>query len=180
MGGQFGVIKVQHTFKKSLELSHEQSDAPWWERVYRSAFPTMHSMMCVRNDGWAQRGGIDRVVTLNSGKAIYVDEKVRDKAWPDILLEYWSSEEHKRPGWIAQDMASDYIAYAFIPTEECYLLPFHTLRLAWHKNRGEWVAKYRRIEAANQGYTTVSVAVPIAVVLDSLSDAVRVSWSDAA
>lgn len=170
---------MQHQFKKSLELSQAQSDAPWWEQVYRRAFPTMHSMMCVRNDGWAQRGGIDRVITLESGKSIYVDEKVRAESWPDILLEYWSSVEHQRPGWIAQDMASDYIAYAFIPTEECFLLPFHTLRLAWHENRNAWVSKYKRVEAANKGYTTVSVAVPTGVVLSALRDAMHVSWAAA-
>ena len=62
----------------------------WWTDVYRGAFPDLLSMTNVRKDGWAQRGGIDRVLTLSSGKTITVDEKVREKVWPDILLERWS------------------------------------------------------------------------------------------
>ncbi len=81
-----------HNFNSDLEYSHSQSDAPWWEEVYRQAFPNFAGMVCVRNDGWAQRGGIDRVITLTSGKTLTIDEKVRREVWPDILLERWSDE----------------------------------------------------------------------------------------
>ena len=158
-------------------MSQEQADAPWWIDVYREAFPDLASTVCVRNDGWAQRGGIDRVITLNSGKTLTVDEKVRDKDYPDILLEYWSSKEHKTPGWVAKDLACDFIAYAFIPSATCYLLPFQTLRRAWRKHHKEWVNTYYKAEAKNKGYTTISVCVPIEILMASLNDAMKVKWT---
>lgn len=172
-----------HDFKTSLARSHEMEDAPWWEPVYRRAFPAFHSMMSVRRDGWAQRGGIDRVVTLKSGKTLTIDEKVRDSDWPDILLERWSDVGRKTPGWIQKDLACDFIAYAFIPSQQCYLLPFLTLRKAWIDNGREWVsfAEQRKngfaiIDAKNRGYITQSVAVPKSELLKSLTDSMAVSW----
>jgi hypothetical protein len=165
-----------HDFAVSLELSHQHADAPWWLDVYRSAFPNLSSAVCVRSDGWAQRGGIDRVLTLESGKTLTVDEKVREKDWPDILLEYWSDRDRRIPGWVAKDLACDFIAYAFIPSRTCYLLPFALLRRAWQINRFHWVKEYPEIRAENKGYTTVSVAVPTAVLIQAINDAMVVSW----
>lgn len=165
-----------HDFHKSLALSRDQEDAPWWRDVYEGAFPTLRGMVSVRDDGWAQRGGIDRVLTLACGRTITVDEKVRAENWPDILLEYWSDRDRKTPGWVAKDLACDFIAYAFIPSRTCYLIPFLSLRQAWRKNRLEWVGQYRRVEAQNRGYTTVSVAVPTAALLAGITDAMRINW----
>lgn len=171
---------MQHSFAESLAFSHEQSDLPMWEEVYRKAFPTFAGMVCVRNDGWAQRGGIDRVVTLASGKSLHIDEKVRKKDYGDILLEYWSDEEKRVPGWIAKDLACDFIAYAFLPSKTCYVLPFHQLRLAWKNNRDSWVSEHKKTVADNGNYRTVGVAVPISELLNQIKQAMIVSWEDAA
>ena len=165
-----------HDFHECLERSHNYADAPWWLEVYRQAFPSLKAAINVRNDGWAQRGGIDRVLTLGSGKTLTVDEKVREKVWPDILLEYLSDEAKRKLGWVAKDLACDYIAYAFVPTATCYLLPFHTLRRAWRANSRAWIKQYQRVEAKNKGYVTVSVAVPIAVLMSALTDAIKIEW----
>ena len=166
-------------FTDDLAWSHAQSDADWWEDVYRQAFPNFLTMTHLPADGWAQRAGIDRLVTLTDGTVLKIDEKVRRSQWPDILLEYWSDERRRSPGWIAKPLTCDYIAYAFAPTQVCYLLPFQTLRRAWFVNRQEWVEAYRRIEAQNAGYVTVSVAVPVPVLLDALADAMTVKWEAA-
>lgn len=165
-----------HNFQDSLKKSQEQADAPWWIDVYREAFPDLAATVNVRDDGWAQRGGIDRVLTLNSGKTLTVDEKVRAGDWPDFCLEYWSSYEHKTPGWVAKDLACDFIAYAFIPSATCYLLPFQTLRRSWRDNHKEWVKNYLPVKAKNKGYTTISVAVPIEIVMQSMADGMKVNW----
>lgn len=112
-----------HEFRSSLALSESFTDAPWWQALYRRAFPSMISAVSVRQDGWAQRGGIDRVITLASGRVYTVDEKVRTNDWPDILLERWSDEQRGKPGWIQKPLACDFIAYAFAPSRRCYLLP---------------------------------------------------------
>ena len=165
-----------HDFEESLAKSHAYANAPWWLDVYRLAFPDLESAVNVRNDGWAQRGGIDRVLTLSSGKTLSVDEKVREKDWPDIALEYWSDREKKISGWVAADLACDFIAYAFVPSQTCYLLPFQTLRRAWRENCKEWVGKFPKITAQNNGYETVLVGVPIPVLMKALSDAMQIHW----
>lgn len=167
-----------HSFHASLARSHAYSDAPWWLDVYRNAFPTLVGCHDMRADGWAQRGGMDRLLVLSSGKTLSVDEKVRERDWPDVLLEYWSDEEERAPGWIAKDLACDFIAYAFVPSQTCLLLPFHQLRLAWQRHRKEWVAAHKQVRADNGRYTTVSVAVPKDELMRRVGEAMSISWRD--
>lgn len=167
-----------HNFRESLRVAEEQTNNPMWRQVYSDAFPTLQSMDSISQDGWAQRGGIDRLLTLSSGKVISVDEKVRTVDYGDILLEYWSSFESKTRGWIAKDLACDYIAYAIIPSNKCYMLPFQQLRKAWRENGKDWVKRYKRIEADNGSYTTVSVAVPIQQLIASINTAMIAVWKD--
>lgn len=169
-----------HDFHESLQRSHEYEDAPWWEEVYRQAFPSLVAMPSMRTDGWAQRGGIDRMLVLGDGTTLTVDEKVRERDYPDFCLEYWSDCKRRVPGWIAKDLTCDYIAYAFVPSRTCYLLPFQLLRASWRENHEAWVRTYQKVEAMNRGYVTVSVAVPIDVVMAALVDAMTVRWTAAA
>lgn len=173
-----------HDFQTSLKFSHDQADAPWWTEIYQKAFPTLQLIQDVRQDGWAQRAGIDRRLHLRDGSTVHVDEKVREKDWPDILLERWSDRDRRTPGWIQKELNCDYIAYAFIPTQTCYLLPYRTLqRVWWQKGRG-WIALaeadhdgFHVVEARNAGWVTESIAVPIQVLLDTIRDALTVRWS---
>lgn len=165
-----------HDFKESLALSAAQADAPWWLDVYRSAFPSLASSVSVRDDGWAQRGGIDRVLTLSSGRTLTIDEKVRQVDWPDFLLERWSDEAKQKPGWIQKPLACDYIAYAFIESATCYLLPTLTLQRAWRTFGRDWIEKYQPVRAHNRTYVTVSVPVPRDILLKALTDAMIVRW----
>lgn len=167
---------MTHNFKASLARSQEYEAAPWWSAVYQAAFSGVESMVSVRQDGWAQRAGIDRVITLRCGRVIRVDEKVREKDWGDILLERWSDERRKVPGWIQKPLACDFIAYAFVPSATCYLLPTLTLQKAWRLNGKEWVERHKEIRADNGSYTTVSCAVPKGELFAALTDAMCVSW----
>jgi hypothetical protein len=172
-----------HDFAASLALAREQEDAPWWPEVYGKAFPGFHSMMSVRNDGWAQRAGIDRVIQLKSGKTVKIDEKVRSKDWGDIAIERWSDRRKKTPGWVQKDLDCDFIAYAFIPSQRCYLLPFLTLRKAWILEGRRWCelaeeesGGFKIILAENNGYTTESIAVPTDILLAAIRQAMVISW----
>ena len=165
-----------HDFHKSLAESHAYADAPWWGDVYRRAFPAVRSMVCVRDDGWAQRGGIDRVITLGSGRIIPIDEKVRKEDWPDILLERWSDEARRTPGWVQKPLACEFIAYALVPSQRCYLLPTLTLQAAWRRRGRAWCEQYKPIRAQNNGYVTLSVAVPTDTLLSAVSDAMCIKW----
>lgn len=175
-----------HSFADSLALSKAMEDAPWWGRVYAKAFPGFASMVSVRSDGWAQRGGIDRVITLKSGRTVTVDEKVRSRSYGDIILERWSNRERRTEGWIQKDLACDFIAYAFVPDERCYVLPFLPLRAAWIANGRDWISKaesgddgFRIVLADNGTYTTESVAVPIPELLGAVHMAQIVDWGAA-
>lgn len=171
---------VVHSFQASLARSHEHADAPWWDGVYRTAFPSMAACVCIRDDGWAQRGGVDRVITLKSGRTILVDEKVREKTWPDILLERWSDDRKKTPGWVQKQLLCEFIAYAFIPSETCYLLPTLTLQRAWRIHGRDWIAEYGEVRSPNPGYFTASVPVPIDVLMGALNEATVIQWGAAA
>lgn len=176
-----------HDFASSLRLSASYAEAPWWEEVYRSFFPNYAGMVSVREDGWAQRGGVDRVVTLRSGKTVTVDEKVRLGEWQDILLERWSDRDRRIPGWVQKDLACDFIAYAFVQSQRCYLLPFPILRRAWQAHGREWIDRaearesgFEVVPAANRGYVTESIAVPVDVLFDAITGALVTTWSMAA
>jgi hypothetical protein len=174
---------MSHDFHKSLALSHKYSDAPWWMAVYKLAFPNLLKAVDIRDDGWAQRGGIDRQLILKSGKVISIDEKVRLKDWGDILLERWSDQRQKTPGWVQKDLACDYIAYAFVPSQRCYMLPFQQLRKAWLTNGRKWIMKasqkadgFKTVLADNDKYVTESIAVPTGILMKSIQDAMIIEW----
>ena len=169
-------MKVVHDFKTSLARSHSYADATWWTDVYRQAFPTMVHAHDVRQDGWAQRAGVDRQILLRDGTMIEVDEKVREIDYGDIFLEYWSDWERRIHGWVAKDLKCDFIAYAVAPTRTCYLLPFPLLRRAWNQHGRSWVATYGRKEADNGHYVTFGVAVPVGVLLGALKDSMVITW----
>ena len=57
-----------------------------------------------------------------------------------------------------------------MPSRQVYFLPWPQLRLAWREHRTSWDKRFRKVVAANNGYDTISVAVPIAVVLAAMSD----------
>lgn len=175
-----------HHFKESLALSHAQEDSAWWKSVYELAFPGYLSAVSIRENGWAQHSGIDRVITLRNGKTVTVDEKVRQKSYGDIALEQWSDLERGKLGWMHKELQCDFIAYAFVPDKKCYLLPFITLRRAWLRNGPEWHEKacanadgFRFVDAKNPRYVTRSIAVPIPELLGAISQAQLISWGDA-
>lgn len=167
-----------HRFSESLALSNAFADAEWWIPIYRQAFPKLMTAVSIRDDGWAQRGGIDRVLTLQCGRTYTVDEKVRTENWPDILLEQWSDEERRIPGWIQKPLACDFIAYAYAPTETCYLLPVAPLQRAWRQRGKEWIVAYGTRRARNPGYVSVGVPVPRDVLMQAIVDAMRVATNE--
>ena len=165
----------RHRFHDSLALSNSFTDAPWWIDMYRRAFPKLASAVPVRNDGWAQRGGIDRVLTLECGRTYTVDEKVRMEDWPDILLERWSDEARRIPGWVQKPLACDFIAYAFAPSGICYLLPVAPLQRAWRQHGKEWIRRYGTRRAPNVGYVSASVPVPTDVLMQAIARAMIIA-----
>lgn len=173
-------MNVIHDFAESLAASHAASDLPIWEQIYRRAFPTFCAMVDHRDDGEHQRAGIDRSVILANSKQLLIDEKVRNKDYGDILLEYVSNDRFNSPGWVCKPLRADYIAYAIVPAGRCYLLPVIQLQIAWDKNGELWKREFRHVPAVNNGYTTHSVAVPPERLFPAIGGALRVSFDKVA
>ncbi|MCL2305325.1 MAG: hypothetical protein FWC43_08285 [Planctomycetaceae bacterium] len=165
-----------HDFQESLALSEAIADESWWEDVYRQAFPFFESMERVTGDTPEQRAGIDRIIHLREGGTIYIDEKVRHTDYDDVLLEIWSSEEHRTWGWACKPLVCDYIAYVFLPSKRCYLFPFQQLQQALKNHWDDWGRTYPSVKAVNRGYTTSSIAVPILTLQQAMTEAGFVQW----
>lgn len=155
-------------------MSERHADADWWIDTYRTAFPRLQTAVSIREDGWAQRGGVDRIITLACGRTYTVDEKVRADDWDDILLEQWSDEERRSPGWVQKPLACDFIAYAYAPSRICFLLPVVPLQRAWRQRGRQWIGLYGQRRAVNDGYTSVGVPVPREVLVTAIAEAMIV------
>lgn len=163
-------------FQEDLAFSHAQADQPFWRDVYVQAFPDMAAMTDVRKDGWAQRGGIDRIITTSTGTVWKIDEKVRRKDYGDILLEYTSNSRTNAPGWVVKELACDFIAYAIVSTCTCYLLPVAPLQRAWRTHHMRWISEYGQVAAVNASYQTISCPVPIPELMHKISQAMFFRW----
>lgn len=159
---------MTHDFNEQLDWSQRCGDEPFWDAVYRKAFPNLVNHMAGSGNHDSQRRGVDRILWLSNGQPVYIDEKKRRLVREDICLEYVSVDTRNEPGWIKKPLAIDFLAYAFMPSQTVYLLPWQPLRRAWEENEQTWIqwAKSRHngfshVEARNDGYTTQSVAVPI-------------------
>ena len=166
-------------FDECLAASHAAHDLPLWREVYQHAFPNMVGMHCLRHDGDHQRAGVDRSVTLWTGKAVLIDEKVRGRnkltgqVYQDIALEYVSNDRRQTPGWVCKPLMCDYIAYAIAPLGVAYLLPVHALQAAWSRNCKRWLETKRKIAARNRGYQTLSVCVEANEVMKAVGGVLR-------
>ena len=155
-----------YSFTKCLASSHAAEELPFWEEIYRQAFPNMQSMISHKQNGTHQVVGIDRSIILNNSKQILIDEKLRyrnrnGKAYSDIALEYVANDRRGTPGWVCKSLLSDYIAYAIAPLGVCYLLPVLQLQAAWQANGQQWLQDECRYKFStpNEGYNTLNVCV---------------------
>jgi hypothetical protein len=163
-----------HDFAERLKFSEEASAEPFWDAVYRKAFPNMVNHMPCPGDVESQRKGIDRLILLDNGKTLKIDEKKRESEYDDILLEFVSVDTTGAPGWIEKNLAIDYLAYAFVKSKRCYLFPWPFLRKAWLCNGVSWKQQYQIIVAQNNGYKTLSVAIPINALYKAVNRATRI------
>jgi len=166
-----------HNFRVDLAFSEAASCEPFWDAVYRKAFPDLVAHVACPGNTTSQRQGVDRLVHLGSGRTLKIDEKKRRGEHQAILLEYLSNDKTGAPGWMEKELQIDYLAYAFMPTSRCYLFPWDMLRRAWLYHRDAWKKKYFNPQAQNPGYRTHSVAVPVDVLRGAVSTAAVIDVS---
>lgn len=134
-----GISGPLHDFDKDLNDSHKTRVLVEWEALYRKAFPDFQAMHEHSGFGDHQRAGIDRSITLTSGKQYLVEEKIRFAPYNDILLEY---ECGSRPGWVCKQLLADYVAYMVPLRGRAYLLPVAQMQSAWLRNADLWIKDY--------------------------------------
>ena len=147
-------------FREDLRYSLTLNEADAFHTFYSEFFPNFQRIETV-SDKCLQRNGIDKIVHLLSGKKIFIDEKKRRVDYGDILIEVYSDKERKIPGWLSANKYTDYIAYAIIPANKLYFLPFQILRATMKRNYAQWKRKYGIKEAQNPGYITTNIAIPV-------------------
>jgi len=176
------VVSEYYDFQKCLDMSHDAEDYPFWEQVYREAFPGVVAIVSHRADSLWQRSGVDRSITLGTSKQILVDEKIRGrnkitgKVYNDIALEYISNDRQGSPGWVCKPLLCDYIAYAIAPIGKCYLLPVIQLQSAWVRNKDEWLSRHGQRAAQNKSYKTFFCPVPVNVLFPAIGCELRISF----
>jgi len=169
------VSNIVHSFNEQLAYSERASCEPFWDAVYKKAFPNLVNHMMCKGDTASQRMGVDRILYLANGLTVAIDEKKRKKDYGDILLEYVSVDTTGAPGWMAKDLAIDYLAYAIMPTKKCYLFPWHILRRVWLARGQQWIQwgqerkkGFSLSTSKNKGYVTRNVCVPIDIIKRAL------------
>ena len=169
-------MSALHSFAGELAYGNDAADEPFWEAVYREAFPNFRDMIAHPVDMDLQRKGIDRTVRLTNGLLLRIDEKKRREERLDVLIEYLSNSVTGAPGWIEKNLSIDYLAYAFMATRKCYLFCWPQLQRAWRKEGEGWKERaaaqyggFRLVTARNVGYETHSLAVPLVSLLDAYS-----------
>jgi hypothetical protein len=59
-----------------------------------------------------------------------------------VLLEQWSDEDRRSPGWAQRPLVCQFNAHAFAPFRRCYLLPGTPLQRAWRMCGRRWLDRY--------------------------------------
>lgn len=165
-----GRLGAMNDFKERYEFAEGGKNEDFWDNVYKKAFPNITNHMRGKKEYCqSQIQGVDRIIYLENGKTITIDEKIRETVYNDFALEFISNDVKNTPGWMEKDLSIDYLAYAFLPTKTAYLLDWRMLKRVWEHYKSEWKNKYFIAKAPNQHYVTHSVCVPIKIVLEKCS-----------
>ena len=162
-----------HKFDEELEYSLDAEESKYLDSVYKQTFPELKDIefMETREE---QRKGIDKKLYFENGATITFEEKKRRVAYGDILLEIWSVWEKRIEGWLYTSQA-DYISYFIPSSQKLYILPLLLIRKAWTRNQEQWTDQYRELRAKNEGYTTLSRAIPTRVLLPAIQREMDIS-----
>ena len=159
------VVKIEeekiNIFKEDNDLASSDAANEMFEKAYKKYWGERIKSIELGEQGAcaSQFAGIDKIIHFND---VTIDEKVRrlDQKWSDILLEHISNNTTMTPGWIEKDLKCDIIAYGFLSTGMVHIFQFKKLKSVWDDNKVEWKKRYKEVEAENEGYATISCAVP--------------------
>lgn len=156
-------------FRTDLAFSNEDQQLI---SFYHQQFPTLVKVHPVE-DLELQKQGVDKILELESGKEIWIEEKSRRTNYDDIFIEMWSTYPDPGKigsvGWIGRHKKSDYLVYQF-PNGEIFLFPFLLLQKAYLRNADEWLKTYGERFVRNPGYRSSGIPVPKPVLLEAIKN----------
>lgn len=147
-------------FEKDLIYSKEKDFLEKVDNLYRKVFPDFVEID--RNVGLSQdKAGIDVIITLESGKQLFIDEKKRRKNYRDILLEIHHDEKENKLGYILDPKKkTDFIVYIIEPTSEVFIFSTHLLKKVLIDNFKEWKDEFGVLRTDPQPWISTGIPVP--------------------
>lgn len=146
--------------KGSVKYSDEADKA--YHRLYRGHIRNIEFMDFSTEKGKkAQLEGIDKILYLDDGREIKVDEKTHAVSY-GITMEFWSNVERKTPGWLFTSTA-DYIAQIEPRKDEIIYISMNTMRDFVRAHITEWKQnnKMRYQQSTKDGKYWHSAAVTV-------------------
>jgi len=128
------------------------------------------------------RAGIDYIAILRGGAQIFIDAKARDagcsqywKDGPELALEDWSvipeNGRRGKVGWtLDEGKQTNLVLFTFDlqDTEQCFLLSFQLLRVAFRHNYRQWREQYKNDTQCSNGWRSHCIFVPASAVFDAI------------
>lgn len=124
-----------------------------------------------------QRFGVDLTLFLPNGEMLFLQVKTREKDYcrnlpsqkKDVLIEYFSSIEGRKLGWIDGYSPVDFLVIVYRDTGRLEIFPWKPLQAAWRRYHPDWLRKYPSRTTRSRGYrgelfTSLSLAVPVGVI----------------
>ena len=166
-------------YEDSLRIERENSEK--LNSVYRKMLPNIHKIV-INKDKHTQYLGIDKLLYIDGVEnPLRIEEKYRTEWYHDIALEYISNSSTNNPGWMEKYTLCDYLFYAVLPKSYLIWLYWPHLKWLWELHKHEWipygiqeVKGFKYIVAFNKGYTTLSVGVPIELLVQELGNSIWV------
>jgi len=125
-------------FDDATEL--EKKASPYFDLAYRKIWK-IKTITVIRDTPRGIKEEIDKILTLEDGSQITIEEKIRDKKYinNDIVIEEQSNIEKNTPGWIYYSKA-DYLAYSWLQDGLSKILIFNMekLREWYQKNKDKY------------------------------------------
>lgn len=145
------------TFQESLRKSesYEQELDTYYKQNHNALF----TCKVPAGINWYQQNGIDRFIHDKNGKTWTVEEKIREKWYPDMLFEVWSCKEKQTLGWAQKVLECDYFLYCCPKQNQYKLYKYADLKRAWFMHRDRWIEIFELQQSVNE-YTTEFVCVP--------------------
>lgn len=158
-------------------------------KMAKAGMPVKTFQSIPKTNKQLQYKGIDRILYLQSGKILKIEEKIRSKDWGDLLIEIVAdpryadfnpdtgaiSHTHLRGiGWIYKDYSCELIAFFNADTEDGNIFSWKKFQKVYFDNIVEWYqlaidnkCGFALKDAKNKDFSSHNIAIPKKAFLDA-------------